>query len=76
MTPRLPRVKPRKVIKALQSLGFVHERSSGSHMIFVHPDGRVIPLPFHSDRTLKPGLLRRIIRDAGVSVEEFRRRMR
>lgn len=76
MTPKLPRVGPRKVIRALQSLGFRLERQSGSHMIFVNDAGRVIPLPFHSDRDIKPGLLRRIIRDAGVSVEEFARRMK
>lgn len=73
MTPKLPSVKPRKIIRALERLGFRLERQSGSHMIFVHPDGRLIPLPFHSDRELKPGLMRRIIRDAGVSPEEFRR---
>lgn len=75
MSPKLPRAKPRKVIRALKALGFTLERQSGSHMIFVHADGRVIPLPYHSDKDLKPGLLRRIIRDAGVTVDEFRERM-
>jgi predicted RNA binding protein YcfA (HicA-like mRNA interferase family) len=75
MSPKLPRAKPRKVIRALESLGFRLERQSGSHMIFTHPGGAVISLPFHSDRDLKPGLMRRIIRDAGVSVDEFVRRM-
>ncbi len=73
MTPRMPVAKPRKVVRALQRLGFRLERQSGSHMIFVNTAGRVIPLPFHSDRDVKPGLMRRINRDCGVSPEEFAR---
>lgn len=64
------------MIRALKALGFTLERQSGSHMIFVHADGRVIPLPYHSDKEIKPGLMRRIVRDAGVSVDEFGRLMR
>lgn len=44
-------------------------------MIFINDTGRVIPVPRHDGQEIKPGLLRRIIRDAGVSVEEFTRRM-
>jgi predicted RNA binding protein YcfA (HicA-like mRNA interferase family) len=45
-------------------------------MIFVHPDGRVIPLAYHSDKDLKPGIMRRIVRDAGVAADEFRELMK
>ena len=45
-------------------------------MFFAHPDGRVIPVPYHSDNELKPGLMRRITHDAGVTVEAFRDLMR
>lgn len=72
MTPRLPRIPARKAARALERLGFRLERQSGSHRIYVNGRGTAIPMPFHAG-DLKPGLLRRIIRDAGVSVEEFER---
>lgn len=39
--------------------------------MLIHPDGRSTIVPIHPGQEIGPGLLRKIIRDAGVSVEEF-----
>jgi predicted RNA binding protein YcfA (HicA-like mRNA interferase family) len=67
---KLPAISGDQCIRALEKVGFVSMRQSGSHVIMRrnNPFGRT-SVPKH--RTLKPGTLRGIIRDAGLSVEEF-----
>ena len=55
----------------MKKLGFEPIRMRGSHLILKHPDGRLIVVPVHPGEDLGRGLLRKIIRQAGVSVEEF-----
>ena len=69
--PRLPVLKPREVVRALERLGFVEVRQRGAHRQFRHPDGRGTTVPFHSGRDIAPPLLRQIIKDIGVTQEEF-----
>ncbi len=61
----------RKVFRALQALGFQMVRQKGSHVLFQHPDGRATVVPNHPTKEIHRGLLRQIIQDADVSVEEF-----
>jgi predicted RNA binding protein YcfA (HicA-like mRNA interferase family) len=69
---RLPVLRPQEVIHALEKLGFVCTRQSkGSHRRFAHSDGRKTTVPVHKGRTIGRGLLRKILRDVGVSVEEL-----
>jgi len=68
----LPVLKPRVVVNALLRGGFYIHHQTGSHVRLVHetrPDLRVT-VPIHSKDTPK-GTLRRIIRQAGLTVEEF-----
>jgi predicted RNA binding protein YcfA (HicA-like mRNA interferase family) len=67
--PSLPVVSGREAGKAFTKLGFVYDHHSGSHMIYYHPDGRHLSIPDH--RELDRGLLRKLIRHAGISVESF-----
>jgi len=62
----------RDVRSMLERAGFVFRRQAGSHMILRRdlPYARVV-VPDH--RYVRPGTLRRIIADAGLSVEEFLR---
>jgi predicted RNA binding protein YcfA (HicA-like mRNA interferase family) len=69
--PRLPVLKPREVVRALERLGFVEVRQRGAHRQFRHPDARGTTVPFHSGRDIAPPLLRQIIKDIGVTLEEF-----
>jgi len=69
--PKLPTdLSGRDVRAALESAGFVFRRQKGSHMIHrrERPYARVV-VPDH--RPIRSGTLRRIIADAGLSVEQF-----
>lgn len=68
---RLPRVAGKEVVRALQSAGFVVDRTRGSHVFLKHPDGRATAVPVHSGETLGPGLLRAILRDTELSTDEL-----
>jgi predicted RNA binding protein YcfA (HicA-like mRNA interferase family) len=72
--PTLPAVNGRRVIRALERAGLVVERVAGSHHILVDPGdpSRAVTVPVHAGRDLKPGTLRSIIRQAGLTVDEFR----
>ena len=67
--PKLPRVSGGDAIRALGQLGFHQVRQRGSHVVLRHPDGRGCVVPVH--RELKVGTLAGVLRQAGVSVEEF-----
>ncbi len=70
--PDLPAVNGMQTIKAFEKFGFVVDRVKGSHHIMKKPDHTyVLTIPVHGARSLKPGTLRSLIRDAGISVEEF-----
>ena len=69
----LPVVKSRELVRALERLGFVLLRKSpGSHWQFQHPDGRRTTVPVHRGCDIGPGLLRKILRDIEVDVDELR----
>ncbi len=68
----LPILKPRELIRVLERMGFRPLRKSrGSHRQFEHPDGRRTTVPVHKGRDIGPGLLRKILRDIGLTPEEL-----
>ena len=71
MTPKLPSLNARQVISALVRHGFTLDRQSGSHAVFIHPDGRRVTVPIHGKRDLGKGLLRQIMRDAELAVGDM-----
>jgi predicted RNA binding protein YcfA (HicA-like mRNA interferase family) len=55
---------------ALERAGFLFRRQRGSHMILRHVDPQVrVVVPDH--KQIRPGTLRRIISEAGLTVEQF-----
>jgi predicted RNA binding protein YcfA (HicA-like mRNA interferase family) len=68
---RLPRLKGKEVVRILEKIGFEVVRTRGSHVFLKHEDGRVTTVPVHSGETLGPGLLRAILRDVELTVEEL-----
>ena len=56
--------------KALERVGYICTRQKGSHMILrrLKPHGRVV-VPDH--KQLRPGTLRQILNEAGLSIEEL-----
>jgi predicted RNA binding protein YcfA (HicA-like mRNA interferase family) len=62
----------REVVRALTRAGFQLDEIEGSHHVMRHPgSGRRVSVPVHGSRDVKAGTLRGIIRDAGLTVEEF-----
>jgi predicted RNA binding protein YcfA (HicA-like mRNA interferase family) len=61
----------REVIRALERAGFQVQRQTGSHARLKHTDGRVVTVPIHAGQDIGRGLLRKILRDADLSREEF-----
>lgn len=73
MSNRLPAVKPRELIRALQRAGWQLDRVRGSHYIMIHPEQhKAVPIPYHN-RDLKTGTLNGILRSTGLSRDELRR---
>jgi len=68
---RLPRLKGKELIRILKEHGFEVVRSRGSHFLLRHSDGRATTVPVHSGEVLGPGLLRSILRDVELTVEEL-----
>ena len=66
--PKLPIVSGAEAIKAFQRLGFTVVRQKGSHVI-LRQGMRGCVVPNH--REIKTGTLAGILKQAGVSVEEF-----
>ena len=66
--PKLPRVSGAEIIRALERLGFVRIRQSGSHVI-LRRGSKGCVVPMHSE--VKVGTLASVLRQAEVSAEEF-----
>lgn len=63
-------VKIRKILHALNSLGFKGIRQKGSHLFMEHPDGRTTVIPLHDE--IRTDLLTKIIKeDLKMKKEEF-----
>ena len=69
---RLPEVSGNEVIKALCKAGFRVVRQRGSHVrLEKRTEDRMIKLTVPLHISLKKGTLRRIIEEAGLTVQEF-----
>ncbi|HWG37525.1 MAG TPA: type II toxin-antitoxin system HicA family toxin [Terriglobales bacterium] len=72
---RLPVLKAKEVVAALLRAGFYVHHQAGSHARLLHPDHpeRRVTIPVHSG-DVPPSLLKhRILKQAGLSEEEFLR---
>ncbi len=73
MGTRLPSLRPAQVVRALQKDGWEIDRQSGSHVVLVKPErAAIVTVPMHR-RDIPRGTLRGILKDAGLTQEEFRK---
>lgn len=70
---KLPVVSGAEVVKAFSKLGYELDEQHGSHMILrqADPPHRRLSVPNH--RELAKGTLRVLIRESGLTVDEFRK---
>jgi len=64
-------IPPHALIKILEKAGFRVIRQRGSHVILMNEERVRIVVPIHRGKDVKVGLLRAILREAGLSREEF-----
>lgn len=75
MRGRIPPLPYRKVCRSLLRAGFEAVRQVGSDVRFRHPDGRAATVPNHPGTDIDPWLLHKILREAGLTPEEFLARL-
>jgi predicted RNA binding protein YcfA (HicA-like mRNA interferase family) len=66
---RLSNISGMEAVNIFERFGYVLDRQTGSHMILWHDSKPTLSIPNH--RELAPGLLRNLIRQAGITVDEF-----
>ena len=70
MSRKLRLVSGRRAVQKFQQAGWTLVRRRGSHMMLTHPEYQwTLSVPDH--RELGLGLLRKLIKQAGMTVEQF-----
>ena len=73
MSSKVPRIKGEEAIRAFCKGGYSVVRITGSHHYLRHPDRPIaLSIPMHKGCNLGIGLLASKIRDAGLTVEQFK----
>jgi predicted RNA binding protein YcfA (HicA-like mRNA interferase family) len=57
--------------RAARVLGFIKVRQRGSHARWKHPDGRAATIPVHSSTEIGSWLFHEILKQLGISEQEF-----
>ena len=73
---RLVLINAENLEKLLFKLGFIKMRQKGSHVFYRHPDGRTTTIPFHGGKDLPRPLLRGILREINLSIDDYNELLR
>ena len=68
---RLKLIDAKTMEKLLFRLGFEKVRQKGSHAFYRHADGRVTTLPHHKARMLARPLIREILREIEIAIDDY-----
>jgi len=71
---KLPLISGVDMCKIVSKLGFEMVRQKGSHTVWKHEDGRTTTIPLHSGKKLPRGLIKKILKDVELPVEDYLRR--
>jgi predicted RNA binding protein YcfA (HicA-like mRNA interferase family) len=66
---KLPVCSGRDAVAAFGRMGYVIDHQTSSHIILRHPTQRRLTVPDH--REIAKGTLRSLIREAGITKEQF-----
>ena len=73
MTPKLPVISGKELIAALEKFGYAVVRQKGSHVRLRHlSDSQRLPVTVPLHKEIAFGTLRRILRDAEITVDQIR----
>jgi predicted RNA binding protein YcfA (HicA-like mRNA interferase family) len=74
MSKEFPALRAGVVVRALEKAGFQRVRQKGSHLVlFRDTDRRTLVVPIQYRSTVPRGTLKAIVREAGLSVDDFLR---
>lgn len=65
----LSNISGKQAVKIFNEFGYILDHQTGSHFILYHQNKPTLSVPNHKE--LAPGLLRALIRKAGITVEDF-----
>ena len=68
---KLTVINAKSLEKLLLTLGFKAVRQKGSHVFYRHKDGRYTTLPHHKGKDLSSPLIRAILKEIKLTVEEY-----
>jgi predicted RNA binding protein YcfA (HicA-like mRNA interferase family) len=68
---KLVPVSGRELCKLVEKLGFQKVHQVGSHVRYVHPDGRKTTIPVHGNEDLGKGLILEILKQIKLTREDF-----
>lgn len=69
---RIPTISFSELRRRVEKLGFRAVRQKGSHIRYIHTDGRKTTIPNHGSNDIPRGLLNKIVRtDIGMDLNEF-----
>ena len=68
---KLKLINSKEFEKFLFKEGFVKTRQVGSHAFYKHDDGRYTTLPHHSNDVLPRPLIRTILREIDMNIDEY-----
>jgi predicted RNA binding protein YcfA (HicA-like mRNA interferase family) len=72
MSPKIPVITAKELIRALKRAGFSEDRQKGSHVTLINSEtNKTITIPVHTGVDIGKGLLKKIITQAGLTIEEF-----
>jgi len=66
---KVPSISGKAAVKALVKIGYTIARQKGSHIRLLHAERKPLTVPNH--KVLGKGLLRKLLRDAWLSVDDF-----
>ncbi|HLD38312.1 MAG TPA: type II toxin-antitoxin system HicA family toxin [Candidatus Nanoarchaeia archaeon] len=67
--PKLPIISGQTAVRAFMKIGYQIIRQRGSHIRLHHKTRKPLTIPNH--KILGKGLIRKLLRDAQISIEEF-----
>jgi predicted RNA binding protein YcfA (HicA-like mRNA interferase family) len=68
-----PSKKGREVLAALQRIGWLVKRTTGSHRVLSRPNHSDFVFAFGDSEEIGPIMLRRIAKDTGLGIEDLRK---
>lgn len=76
LSDRLPRISGKKMQQLVEDAGFIGRAAKGSHTFYRDANGRKTVVAAHGAQDLSVTMIAKILRDIGMSHEEYRERVK